>query len=570
MKKVFYLFFILISIPVFSQNNKWVKHYKPKFQTKVIDTKKLTEHYDSGFVMSGYYGNPEGSAWIKKTDVNGNELWTKEVKNSASDICFFDHAVDQKGAIYAGGRTDYLKEGDDACVVKFNACGEVEWGKILEGNFPLGYCTNVLITKEGNCLLILNYHKEFKTGELMAEGTPLSVFCFSPEGNLLWRHYCRINKYGCSSQFVGHTCLLSNGELFFSGFVYKSKQDNSGVLKELAMLCGAKGEVKWLNVADSDEFNEDYVFRRSFCGIESDNLKNIYQGVYFRNIKDQTWAGLIKWDKKGKLIEKKLVGEKPKRGQLNYIEFVNDQLLMCDYSFNPLGSDLTMPPLEAEKRNRVWNYNSRFTETKNKRDLNPGYAILMDTLGNIKKKKSRETMYAGHICQTSDHKFLFYGPIEIKNKIYTVLEKYNANLEYDSIYTQTREYDYLCDRPIESEKFDFSNLVVVDLKESPLKKELKSLKAYPNPFHNYIQLQLPEYIQKEQESKGVIVTHQQYNYHVNSYLEVVNIKGQKIFTKLLIAGQKEVRFDTSTWRKGIYLIRLISENNVAAKVKVIK
>ncbi|MFA8451321.1 MAG: hypothetical protein ACEPOW_11570, partial [Bacteroidales bacterium] len=489
MKKVLILLIALIYFPVWGQENKWIKYYKPKKLVDIIYSSRINEHYDNGFVISGWYGSSGTSSFIKKLDINGNELWTKEIKEIASYISFCDHDVDSKGAIYAGGCTSYLKNGNDACLIKFNACGEIEWGKILSTNSKVDYISDVFITQEGNCLVSINYRR--------GNGLdPISFFCFSSDGELLWRQYCEIQDQDLIGECIRHFIQLPGGDLFISGSVYKKapSDEEVGLLKALAMLCDSKGNVKWVKVPDWENVEEGYYFHKGLCGKASLNQKNLYQGLYFGDEENKSRAGLVKWDRKGNLLGRYFMREKPKNGQLNYIEFVEENTIIASYGF---------VPFETEKRvslNKSLSSRTLYKDLWNQKNINTekanhSYAVLLDTLGNIKKKIPRNNYYSAKICRTHNNKYLFYGQFkDEKEKINIVIEKYNSNLEFDSIYTQKRKYDYLCDHPIKYEMFDLSHFMVVGLEDTPQQKELRSLNIFPNPFQDRISIQLPEYI----------------------------------------------------------------------------
>jgi hypothetical protein len=74
-----------------------------------------------------------------------------------------------------------------------------------------------------------------------------------------------------------------------------------------------------------------------------------------------------------------------------------------------------------------------------------------------------------------------------------ILMKFNTSLEYDSIYTAPREYDYLCPDPIVSKTIDLTDCeVIVNVEDIPTRKEyyarisLIPITPAPNPAKDFV------------------------------------------------------------------------------------
>jgi len=84
---------------------------------------------DSGFVIAGFTGNPSAARWayIVKTDINGDTLWTTKNPNSGSEA-YYIAATSDSGFIVTG----YQYEGGysaEVMLMKLNKDGTIDWIK---------------------------------------------------------------------------------------------------------------------------------------------------------------------------------------------------------------------------------------------------------------------------------------------------------------------------------------------------------------------------------------------------------------------------------------------------------
>jgi len=186
----------------------------------------------------------------------------------------------------------------------------------------------------------------------------------------------------------------------------------------------------------------------------------------------------------------------------------------------------------------------------------------VDTLGNIlliKDSLLLNVSYPKDATVTFDNKIVFVetAPYLDPGIFNIVMYKLNSDLEWDSLYTQPFEYDYLCEEPIVSDTIDMDCDIITGLEET-IYNPAPELVIKPNPATNKVSVELPVYFKTETKKNGIISTKIRYLSRVETVLEVYDIMGRFIEREDIAKGQTEIKFDVGSWEKGIYFIRLLS------------
>ena len=173
--------FILIILAIFSCHVAY-----PQDWPKVIQEPGpgayaywLTETYDNGFFIIGPKANFKYT-WIVKTDINGDILWNKKVGNGQY-ICILG-SIDQvlDGGFVIAGQSNKYDSWGDPVIMKFSACGDVEWCTVIKTLGDGDYARQVRSTFD-SCYLMLT---------LYSDPNPLNriqLFKFDKYGKLIWR-----------------------------------------------------------------------------------------------------------------------------------------------------------------------------------------------------------------------------------------------------------------------------------------------------------------------------------------------------------------------------------------------
>lgn len=121
----------LIKIDV-NGNEQWNKTFGGKNPDWISMAQQTL---DGGFVLTGYtesYGK-SGDAWIIKTDVNGNQQWSKTFGGKDSDWIVSVKQTSDYGYILAGTTESFGAGKYDAWLVKTDANGNNQWEKTFGG-----------------------------------------------------------------------------------------------------------------------------------------------------------------------------------------------------------------------------------------------------------------------------------------------------------------------------------------------------------------------------------------------------------------------------------------------------
>lgn len=137
---------------------------------------------DGGYIVGGStssFGIGQNDFWLIKTDTNGDTLWTKVYGGVNNEISYSVEQTTDNGYVLVGYTNSFGEGNKDICVIKTNEIGNINWVKYYGGTGDeIGY--NIKETSDRG-LIITGTTNSFNNG--------LSV-CFLTKtdsvGNLLW------------------------------------------------------------------------------------------------------------------------------------------------------------------------------------------------------------------------------------------------------------------------------------------------------------------------------------------------------------------------------------------------
>jgi hypothetical protein len=202
--------------------------------------------------------------------------------------------------------------------------------------------------------------------------------------------------------------------------------------------------------------------------------------------------------------------------------------------------------------------------------------VKFDTLGNILQTRTiLASEYLCYVKKTIDGKFLFYTmrnnsgnpSIPFHN---TYLFKLNGDLNFDSLNTQPKLYDSLCDQIAFQDTIIVNNCditLTIDKTEQII--ERSKLLLYPNPANQFLKIQLPDYICSTSKKGSIKLTSQNFKYKSNSYLRIYNITGIIIYQKKLSDSDQIIAIDLSEITQGTYFAAIYSQETNSETAKFI-
>jgi len=192
----------------------------------------LTEGSFGGQVNSG-----GEDLLVVKSNSDGSNIWVKIVGSATDDyanaIC-----VDSSENIYVGGNTlggfggQPALGADDACLIKYNAAGQVQWTRIF-GTATNDDCWGVCVDNSGNIYAAGSTYGSVG-GQINSGSADLFLTKFNSDGSSLWTRI-----WGSSDYDVGNdVCVGSDGNIYVTGYTWGEfgGQTNAG----FSDLCLAK------------------------------------------------------------------------------------------------------------------------------------------------------------------------------------------------------------------------------------------------------------------------------------------------------------------------------------------
>jgi len=519
LSKRFYIVYLIIFFCYTAHPQDWPKVYHEPGPGAYA--RWLIEAYDYGFFFVGPKSTYKYS-WIVKTDINGDVLWNKKVGNGQyqSILNGIDNTLD--GGFVVTGQSNKYDSWGDPVIIKFLACGEVEWCTVINTPGDGDYAWQVRSTYD-SCYLML---------ALYSDPNPkyrIQLFKFDRKGELIWRQ----NYPPDSLLFAEDSKNLfidSNYYLISASCYYPEPGGTGGYERPYYIKTDTAGNVIWKLIYGSGN---------GFHGVPFYKQIKSQTGFFYDITRHSNFCdtpALIKFSEAGEELYYQDIFPDACPGGTSAINFLNDTTFVVFVSGTVGGNDIYK-----------W--------------------IKTDTLG-IENQSKEYT--EGWIKQTglsiigSDNKIVSLS--KISNTIY--FYKLNSDLELDSIYTIPRIYDSLCPYPIVSDTVDSDCGLIVSI-EDPIKNpEAFRLKIYPNPATNKVTVEIPEYLQKQTGPDGFQAT-TVYHQWGSALLEVYDLFGRKVMEKTVYQGTNNVDIDVSQWQEGMYVFRLSYRGETVATEKVV-
>jgi hypothetical protein len=499
-KTIYITFFFTIILQIQGNSQIWQKTYGSPYNEELCISSYCD--YDESFVLGSHFN--EQRIWLAKIDKNGillnsHLIYTENTELRLASI----NNTEDAGIITTGSFAPFGSDWDHPFVISLNSCGELNWCKKMN---VTGYGFRIKEVSSGNYVVYTRYASDI----------------FQQESNQLWGidSQGRINWFNqivpnyevpFNSALINDFAITSDKGFLLTGYCYYPDASNPGwdYLQYLMVKTDSLGNAEWIqpNSADTNNIGSLYSCIQH---------NNAYYGVGF-------WYGyndsivpscFNKYSLDGTLISSALLHPDTLNNILNDIEIVNDTLLVmsgrCNHSYY---GDI---------------YTGLFTS---------------DTSGLLIKSIQNKSgsCYEECLSVSSDKKILCtgYTPINYQNlnQLDVFAIKLNANLEYDSIYTQPFTYDSLCPYPIVSDTLVCDCEPFVSVKQAQQARQTLLIK--PNPATEWFTAEVPYTLPK------------------TCTLRVYDMQGRLHYETLLPPGTKQISLNCSTWKRGIYLVHCL-------------
>jgi hypothetical protein len=464
--------------------------------------------------MYNYYPNTRGV--IIKTDINGNKLYQIDLGTGTgliqSNQPQFIESTFDGGIIYCGNFDGFGS--NDVLVTKLNACGDVEWCRIFRTDSWPDWGLVIHQLTDGGYIMLTTQYAGFARYERA------HLFRFDNAGNVLWiQQYLKDQDHPrIKNEFIEDVIVTASGDYFMTGWAYWLDSVPPGYMrvKSTTLLADQNREEEWVSLYRREDTEE---YSGSVNSTQKDS-NHFYTGAVYRP-PDGDFPMLLVYDSLGNLLLDTLpqipnIGNKWAEGYLLHSMFTADIRLFAQ-------------TLMVDSTNR-W----------------PGWYSIheLDTLGGwINTFLHPTAHYSAHSIMTSDEKILAGAVVGSEYDQDIILMKFNTSLQYDSIYTVPRTYDYLCADSVVSKTIDYSVCeVIVNVEDIPSRDDYyKSIKTIPitpttNPASDEVRFML-----KNTE------------HHKNISIICYDIHGRKIDSVPVNSGTDESKINVSSWTPGMYV-----------------
>jgi len=529
------LLLILQSHLLFSQT--WEKIY---FANKRSIPHSVIESYDKGYIIAGEFNKSGGlpiGGYVLKTNINGDEIWHKTIGSQIESTAVFDINKTIENCFILTGVTGKLSPYYNPFIMKLNSCGENEWCRIYSSHETewSSWGQSVHPVPGGYIALIWGYGHDIQQDRIW-------LFRLDEGGDLLWTQCYAKSDTMIDNEESATMIVTPDSHYLITGDCYYPDPIDPlyVILRPFLIKVDSTGAPEW------------ELPWRSVMG-ES------YAGQSYKSITDN--AGMIYSSGRHIVLEGSNQGDKP-------------AIIRTDNNGNELSYKDLIPGSVLGVTNTInWFADSTIVLGEGWLNTYPGGdeyvgVVKVDRFGNIitSKQLFLSPSLFNSAATTFDNKIIMVAGIPT-NHWTSHAYKLNSDLEYDSIYTRPFVYDSLCDHPIPSDTIDL-DCVVVDVEEHFNQTEENNLKVYPNPASSVIQIEIPEKIILHPKTISFNVTTVHYQIR-KARLEIYDLFGKKMFDKELQPSEKKLELNVSSWPKGMYVIRLVYNNETISGKKIL-
>jgi len=500
---------------------------------------KILEHYDHGYLIAGNtgVGNGDFQGWLIKTDINGQLLWDKQIISYSPDqLGLAKLLIDNEGNIYLFGFLLQDQPYEFPLVVKLDACGELQWCRLLaiEG-YLSGFTTDAIFLDNGDLLsLVFMPDPDFEEMVFLIR--------MSPDGELIWKkEYASLDNHPYYDTRIGQDIKKFGDLIVITGYVYSPYPNGNPLhvyLRPMFIGIDEKFEERWIV-----EF-----------GIQDSLLGKAQSSIA---INDTLFMGVGRY----RFVEN---GIQDKKSWMMYFNSHGEEVGYKIIDDEHLGTEVIENCLFEVENIEDDKFLASAGYVYNEEDIAWGEMVI-DTAGNVYTNALREyTMGGGNYLKKSlDNKFVLNASYQLPNQTTSdiYLYKINENLEQDTVYPGNYTYDSLCKNlPIQSGVIDLGGCDIITaigeiptLEEYNQKLQTIPLTASPNPTN----------------TGEVLLEMENTSLYNNLDLKVFDVFGNEVHTQKVWPRQGAALLDVSAWGRGIYVAAIFSHSEMKGKCKIV-
>lgn len=516
---------IVLFKPAHSQT--WEKIYGVP---NVVDGFRLVNStYDEGYlVLSARYYYPDTRAVIVKSDINGNMLYEIKLGTgtglSQGNYPSYIESTSDGGMVICGSHDNFSP--NDIGITKLDACGNLEWCKTFRTDNNPDWGRVVHQLPDGGFVMLTQGYTD-------SGYKKIHLFRFDSEGNVLWiqLYASVVNNPQLYPYGMSDLIITSNSDFFMTGDGYWATDSIHGRLKAMTVIADSSREEKVISIYQRDD---DSQYSTSFSCTQKGS-GNIYVGAC--DVDEGYRPMLLTMDTLG--------------------NFLGDTLIQFPTYNNRWADGFLIDP-KFTLDDRIYAY-TVYMDSTNVFDSAPIGIHEIDSLGGWHNTFVLPTTYSyARMIMTNDEKILVGGCYGYDYGQQVILSKLNTSLQYDSIYTVPRVYDYLCPDSIVSKTISLDCAVIVDVKDIPTPGEYYSsiklipITPAPNPARDKVKFML-----KNTE------------YHRNIRIVCYNIFGREMGSVPVNAGMDEAEMNVSSWTSGMYVAVVYAGNKKVGSARFI-
>lgn len=448
----------------------------------------IIETYDNGYAITLMDG-ADRIARLIKFSKDGDTLWSKNIVSK--DEYFYPSNINETnggGFIICGSSSQTTQL--SSYVVKLDACGDKQWAKFYGNPKKYDHATHAIQASDSNYVVLFKY---------LNDTSRIALAKLDLTGTVIWQ-----NDY--TYHHSSEPCDLietSDKGFLITGYTYTPNQENSNdnYLRSMIIKIDSIGNTEWEKVLGTSD-----TISAAYSSVELET-----GGFMVLTSKREYGERMVIYrvDEMGNTIFHKLISDIPNTYRIYIRKMKGDNYCVVSSLQNGCFESTSMLGL-----------------------------YIIDSNGTILDTSFIEDHYLkiSGAAVTEDNKLIVAGSKDFIDNDEIFMFKFNEDLEFDTLYNTTLNYDWLCDSTVTHVEIPKDN-IDIDL--------------YPTLASKGINIQI-------NESK-----------HLNYVVKIISLNGI-ILKSENIHSHELKNLSLKNFNAGIYIVTISSNNNVLLTRKILK